>query len=60
MAIDPAPRWEPPTATASRSVSASRYIPGWARFIIALWTICLMLLGLQHLCLWVFIRLSGG
>ena len=59
MAIDPAPRLATPAA-ASRGISASRYIPGWARFILALWAICLMLLGVQHLFLWAFIRLSEG
>lgn len=60
MAIDPAPRCAPTAATASPGIPASRRIPGWARFILALWAICLLLLGLQQLFLWVFIRLSGA
>lgn len=42
------------------SGSRLRYLPGWARFILALWAICLMLLGIQQLALFVFTAAGGG
>jgi len=44
---------------AGRSPPASRYLPGWARFTLALWVICLMLLAFQHVSLWLFASMGG-
>lgn len=38
----------------------SRYLPGWARFTLALWIVCLLLLGFQHLSLLAFTLSTGG
>lgn len=43
-----------------RRRALSRYLPGWARFTLALWIVCLMLLGFQHLSLLAFTLSTGG
>jgi hypothetical protein len=62
MAIKDRPvRAEMQSGTATdRWMALSRYLPGWARFILALWLVCLLLLGFQQLSLLLFTISSGG
>jgi hypothetical protein len=57
--VAPAGPGDPAAHPRSRQRPASRYLPGWARFIIALWLICLLLLGFQQLSVLLFTFATG-
>lgn len=63
MAIETAPLpSQPEYSHGERKIPrpAMKWFPGWARFIAVVWTICLLLLGLQQLSLSVFLMISGS
>ena len=49
-----------PVMPAARKNGVSRYLPGWVRFILGLWLVCLLLLGFQQLSLLVFSLATTG